>query len=188
MDLRSLVEKYESSGEKAKWLQLKDDGDSALVRFLHKDENDLDVFEVHSIEVDGFMQSVKCLGDDCELCKSGNRPQLRIWLQMIDLEDDEVKIWNRGVTDIKRILEEISENGNLNERDYKIKRIGKKGSTKTQYVFYAKDKKERELKERKKVEGYFVKVVTNEDMRDMLNGNFTFKKDVNTGDSNTEVF
>lgn len=178
MNLKDLISKYENNTEKTEWLSLKDDGDSAFVRFLHSNENDLDVFEVHNFEVDGFIQNIKCLGEECVFCKQGHRPQLRMWLQMLDLEDDnKVKIWSRGVSDIKKILEEIAENGNLNERDYKIKRSGRKGSTKTQYLFYAKDRKERELKERKPVEGYFVKVVTPLDMESILEGTFTFKKD-----------
>lgn len=192
MDLKALINKYENNGEKTEWLSLKDDGDSAMVRFLHSNESDLDVFEVHNFEVDGFNQSIKCLGEECVFCKEGHRPQLKMWLQMMDLEDDnKIKIWSRGVSDIKKILEEIAENGNLNERDYKIKRVGKKGSTKTQYLFYAKDKKEMELKERKKVEGYFVRVVTPEDMYSIINGTFTFKKDnvgTENNSSNESVF
>lgn len=177
LDLRALVSKYENQNGKTQWLQLKDDGDSVMVRFLHSNEHDLDVFEVHTVEVDGFNQSVECLGDECPLCKAGNKPSLRIWLQMVDLADNEIKVWSRGVSDIKKILEEIAENGNLNERDYKIKRSGKKGSTKTQYLFYAKDKCERELPERKNVKGFLVRTVTHEEAEQILTGTFTFKKD-----------
>ena len=178
MNLKDLISKYENNGEKTEWLSLKDDGDNVMVRFLHSNENDLDVFEVHNFEVDGFNQSIKCLGEGCTMCEKGHRPQLKIWLQVLDLEDEnKIKIWSRGVSDIKKIMEEIAENGNLNARDYKIKRVGKKNSTKTQYLFYAKDKSDMELPERKQVEGFYVKVVTPQDMVDILDGTFTFKKD-----------
>lgn len=191
MNLRDLVTKYESQSGKTQWLQLKDDGDSALVRFLHSDEEDLDVFEVHEFEVDGFNQSIKCNGEGCHMCANGNRPKLAMYLQMLDLEDKEVKVWRRGVSDIKKILDEIAENGDLNKRDYKIKRIGKKGSTNTTYQFYAKDKCEREMPERKDIQGFLVRVVSNEDMKSIMNGTFTFKKDAvdnSTKVSGTEEF
>lgn len=178
MSLKDLIKKYENTGGKTNWLSLKDDGDSVMVRFLHSDENDLDVYEVHEAEVDGFNQSIKCNGEDCYMCREGLKAKLAVYLQMMDLEEDnEIKVWRRGVTDLKRIIEEIEENGKLNERNYKIKRIGKKGDTKTTYQFYAKDKCEMELKEKVKLEGFIIKVISNEDMKKVVDGNYTFKKD-----------
>lgn len=62
--LGELINKYESQGfSKAGWFSLKDDGDSATVRMLHKGaigtepdgspKYDLDVYEVHKLDVDG---------------------------------------------------------------------------------------------------------------------------------------
>lgn len=61
--LGELLNKYENQGTKAGWFSLKDDGDSATVRMLHKGQigtepdgspkYDLDVLEVHKMDVDG---------------------------------------------------------------------------------------------------------------------------------------
>lgn len=178
MSIKDLIKKYENNGEKTKWLSLKDDGDSALVRILHSDVDDLDVYEVHEAEVDGFKQTIKCNGDGCKMCNEGIKAKLAVFLQMMDLEDENnIKIWRRGVNDLKMLLEEITENGPLNKRNYKIKRIGKKGSPTTKYQFFAKETSEIELKERVKLEGFFVKVVSNDEMSKIIEGNFTFKKD-----------
>ena len=96
--LGELINKYESQGfSKAGWFSLKDDGDSATVRMLHKGaigtepdgspKYDLDVFEVHKLDVDGSGRdrTVLCKGEGCELCKAGIKSQLRMFLQMLSL-------------------------------------------------------------------------------------------------------
>lgn len=185
--LKDLIKKYENTSGKTKWLSLQNDGDSATVRFLHKGAEDLDVYEVHEVEVDGYTQKIKCLGENCVFCEQGLRPKLTVILQMMDLEDgNEVKVWQRGVNDLKKILGEIEENGNLNERDYKIKRMGKKGSNTTTYSFYAKDKVERKLAEKINVEGFIIRVVTPADMVKILEGDFTFKREQGSTIGNTK--
>lgn len=192
-NLKDLIKKYEENstgGNFPKWLdKLKDDGDNVMVRFLHSDDEDLDVYEVHTVEVDGFNQKIECIGEGCPLCKAGNKKSLRMFLQMVDLDDKDmpIKIWERGIGDIKKILEEIEENGALNKRDYKIKRIGKKGSTQTMYMYYAKDKEEREIPQRAKVVPYYVKSCSADDMRAILSGNFTFKKEDKNTNTETSV-
>ncbi|MGL5460746.1 MAG: hypothetical protein ACRDBY_14110 [Cetobacterium sp.] len=180
-NLKDLIKKYEESnngGDFPKWLSsLKNDGDNVMVRFLHSNEDDLDVVEVHKVEVDGYEQKIECNGDNCLFCKRGLKKQLRMFVQMLDLSDNTVKIWERGITDIKTLLEEIDENGDLDRRDYKIKRSGAKGSKKTLYMYYAKAESIRELPARTPIHPWYVKQCTNTDMQLILDGNFTFKKD-----------
>lgn len=171
--LGDLVKKYESQGfSKAGWFSLKDDGDTATVRLLHHGEvgteedgspkYDLDVFEVHKMDVDGSGRdrTILCKGEDCELCKSGNKPQLRMFLQMLNLDerdkDKQLQLWERGITDIKQILGLCEEYGDLSARDIKIKRSGAKGSMKTTYQFFPKDKSERELPEKQDLVGSLI--------------------------------
>lgn len=179
MNLKDLLAKHENTGNKefpkVSWLSLKNDGDSAMVRILHKDADDFDVYEVHEVEIDGFKTKVKCLGEGCPLCNALGNPKLRMFLQMIDLSDNSHKIWERGVQDIKALLSEIEENGDLNRRQYKIKRNGVKGSTQTTYQYYAKDLLQGEAPARVKVLGYYVRELTAEQMVQALNGTFSFK-------------
>lgn len=182
--LKDLVSKYEEKGnggdfKKLGWFSLKDDGDTAMVRILHGDDEDLDVFEVHKIEIDGYEQKVQCLGDNCPLCANGNSKSLRTWVQLLNLDekdkDKQHQIWERGLNDIKALLGLIEENGNLNNRNYKIKRNGKKGSNKTTYQYFNKDKEDMVMPERMKVLGFYVKTLNAKEMEQALRGEFSFK-------------
>ena len=138
MGLQDLINKYDNGGfSKTGWFQLKDDGDTATVRLLHKGEvgvkdgetdYDFPIYEVHKLDVDGSGRDRTCLckGESCEFCKSGNKPQLRMFLQMINKDekdkDKQVQLWERGLTDIKNLIGLAGEYGDLTKRDIKIKR------------------------------------------------------------------
>lgn len=183
MNLKELIKKHENTGSKdfpkVSWLSLKNDGDAVMVRFLHKGADDLEAYEVHEVEIDGYKTKVKCLGEGCPMCAALGNPRLRLFAQMIDLADNSHKIWERGIVDIKALLSEIEENGDLDTRAYKIKRNGVKGSTKTTYQFYAKDKLEGEAPARVNVLGFYVKTLTAEQMIQAINGTLSLKKDAN---------
>lgn len=176
-NLQDLIKKYESNTAKSGWIKLQNDGDTVSVRPLDSDDKSLEVYEVHKIEIDGFQKPVRCLGEGCPACLSGNKPQLRIWLSFYNLETEQVELWERGINDIKLILGIIGENGNLNERDYRIRRNGKKGSTSTTYQWFHKDKETRDnLPDKPKINDWVIANLTVEDMTKALEGRFTFKK------------
>ena len=152
MGLQDLINKYDNGGfSKTGWFQLKDDGDTATVRLLHKGEvgvkdgetdYDFPIYEVHKLDVDGSGRDRTCLckGESCEFCKSGNKPQLRMFLQMINKDekdkDKQVQLWERGLTDIKNLIGLAGEYGDLTKRDIKIKRSGAKGILNTTYQYF----------------------------------------------------
>ena len=171
--LGDLVKKYENQGfSKAGWFTLADDGDTATVRLLHHGEvgteedgqpkYDLDVYEVHKMDVDGSGRdrTILCKGEECEICMSGNKPKLRMFLQMLNLDEKDkekqLQLWERGINDIKQIIGLCEEYGDLSQRDIKIKRSGAKGSMKTTYQFFPKDKTERELPEKQELIGSLI--------------------------------
>ena len=174
MGLQDLINKYDNGGfSKTGWFQLKDDGDTATVRLLHKGQvgveegtgepkYDFPIYEVHKLDVDGSGRdrTVLCKGEGCEICKSGNKPQLRMFLQMLNLDekdkDKQVQLWERGLTDIKQMLGLTGEYGDLTQRDIKIKRSGAKGSLKTTYQYFPKDKSEREIPEPQNLVGSLI--------------------------------
>ena len=204
MGLNDLLNKYGNQGNfsKAGWFSLKNDGDTATVRFLHKGQigtepdgqpkYDLDVFEVHKMDVDGSgkTRSILCKGEECELCKSGNRPQLRIFLQMLNLdekdEEKQLQLWERGITDIKTLLGIIEEYGDLNARDIKIKRSGKKGDMKTVYQFFPKDKSERELPEKQNLIGSLILNLNRDEQIRAIEGRLELKRNNNSGEADNQ--
>ncbi len=201
--LGDLVKKYESQGfSKAGWFSLKDDGDTATVRLLHHGEigvvedgapkYDLDVFEVHKMDVDGSDRdrTILCKGEECELCKSGDKPKLRMFLQMLNLDekdkDKQLQLWERGITDIKQILGLCEEYGDLSQRDIKIKRSGAKGSMKTTYQFFPRDKSERDLPEKQDLVGSLILDLNREDQIKAIEGRLQLAKNNNQSGEQTQ--
>lgn len=196
--LGDLVKKYENQGfSKAGWFTLKDDGDTATVRLLHHGEvgteedgspkYDLDVFEVHKMDVDGSGRdhTILCKGEECELCKSGDKPKLRMFLQLLNLDEKDkekqLQLWERGITDIKQILGLCEEYGDLSERDIKIKRSGAKGSMKTTYQFFPKDKSERALPDRQNLVGSLILDLSKDDQIKAIEGRLQLNRGNNNG-------
>lgn len=194
MGLQDLLNKYDNGGfSKTGWFQLKDDGDTATVRFLHRGEVgvedgtqeptfDFPIYEVHKLDVDGSGRdrTVLCKGESCELCKAGNKPQLRMFLQMVNLDekdkDKQVQLWERGLTDIKTMIGLAGEYGDLTQRDIKIKRSGAKGSLKTTYQYFPKDKSEREIPEPQNLVGSLILDLNREDQIKAIEGRLQLKK------------
>ena len=205
MGLQDLLNKYDGNFTKTGWFQLKDDGDTATVRLLHKGrvgteagtgepKYDFPIYEVHKLDVDGSGKdrTVLCKGEQCELCKAGNKPSLRMFLQMVNLDeqdkDKQVQLWERGLTDIKNMLGLTEEYGDLTKRDIKIKRSGAKGSMKTTYQFFPKDASDRDIPEPQNLVGSLILDLDGEEQVKAIEGRLQVKKsDGNEGNSNSGV-
>lgn len=175
--------KYTSNGG-SEYFVLKDDGDTARVRFLYDDPDgaDIDFFLVHQVEIDGKRRYVACNAvddegrmhkDDCPLCKANNRPQEKLFLQLYDEDEDKVKIWERGKNFIPKIVSFINRYGSLVKQAFDIERHGKKGDTGTTYELYALQADNKGLEdypEKQELEGTFIIKATPEEMYDMLDG------------------
>ena len=172
--------KYATGGG---FFKLEDDGDYAVIRFLHSDADDIDAhcLPAHVVEVDNKERKVACLQTaDCPLCLAGNKPALKLCLYVVRVDEknnsfgETPELWERGSTFIGKILGLIDEYGELINRNYKVVRNGKKGSTKTTYEFYAKDPDTDpeatydELPERPELVGGFILNWSAEDMNEYL--------------------
>lgn len=178
--------KYQSSGNGG-YFSLKDDGDSAVVRFLYNqpDGSDIDYFLVHEVEVEGKKRYVSCNSvdangeahaDDCPLCKHGNKPKEKLFLQLITSDrPEEVQIWERGASFVPKIITYLNEFGDLSAVKIKIIRRGKKGDQKTQYEFMPMGKdntKLEDLPKKQELEGSFIIKATLEEMQQIVNGTY----------------
>lgn len=178
--IKKAIKEYSGGG--LGFFQLKDDGDKATVRFLHEDDNDLDVYVVHTVEMDGRDTYVECHQDDkCPLCQAGNKPSLKVFFSLYDKEQDKVMVWDRGPSILDSIMGFIDKYGHLNNREYEIVRHGKKGDTKTSYQLFPEDKSDPPIDEktgkpmvRPELLGRFIKTMTDEEMTAVINeGNAT---------------
>ena len=178
--------KYSSNGA-SEYFMLKDDGDTARVRFLYDDPDgaDIDFFLVHTVEIQGKKRYVACNAvddegkmhkDDCPLCKSGNRPQEKLFLQLYDEDEEKLKIWERGKNFVPKIVSFINRYGALVAQAFDIERHGRKGDTNTTYELYAckqDDKVLEDFPEKQELEGTLIIKASIDDMYDMLDGVYT---------------
>ena len=149
MNLKDILKKYENSNKKTDdkqvpFFTLKKDGESATVRFLVKDVEDLGnyVFEAHKVKIGDYDNFVKCLGNDCVCCRE-TRTTLRMFVPVLNLKTNQVEIWGRGMSEIKAIMNLIDKYGkkfgNLHDCVFEIKRNGGKGDTNTSYSILFED-------------------------------------------------
>ena len=104
------------------FFNLKADGESAVVRLLHTTPDTIEHVMLHTITVEGKKRSIKCLGDNCPLCRTA--PSERIYIHLIDFTDGQEKVWGRTATIIKQLVELYQSWGNLSNLVLKITRVG----------------------------------------------------------------
>lgn len=145
--------------KKNRYFSLANDGDSAIVRFLHTDINDFEVLDVHEIQLGGFNRKVNCLKtpngskDECPICqvntfdedKNGFTHPLRrkMFIHMLKYDNPQTcveQVWERGKDYIKKLHQLVEDYGPLHTRLYKVVRHGAKNSTDTTYDILPLDK------------------------------------------------
>ena len=155
MKFSEAQERYKTST--GSYFNLQNDKDKAVIRFLYgfdpipADEVELetiDCYVVHEINVDNRTRPRLCTTkSDCPDCKSGNKPRLRMFIQLLDMRDNQVKIWERASSYAGKLLGFTQRYGPLCNRLYEIERHGAKGSTDTKYEIYPLDKDDKTLEE-----------------------------------------
>lgn len=150
-------EKFNSkSGEQSqrsliRFFALKDDGETAIVRFNIHTLADIAVSSVHTVEnmEDGKKRYriVSCIRssfndpvEKCPLCEAGNKMSFKIFVPLVAYNQDEngniiadAMIWQQG-TRIRQTLKSfIDDYGDLSDMLFKITRHGKKGDVNTTY-------------------------------------------------------
>ena len=140
------VDNYRSGGD-FNFLVLKDDGDIAKVRFYIENEEDLKFYVVHQVEINGKKRYVNCIRtydqpiDDCPFCAEALKNKdlktmIKMFLPVLDLSDNQVKLFERGKTFKDEIMGHIRRNAPLVNYPCEIERNGAKGDTDTTYKVY----------------------------------------------------
>lgn len=136
------IDKFQTGGQ-SEFFSLKNDKDVATVHFLAEDLDDLDIFVVHKVKDGERTRYVSCLRaagdpiDNCPLCASGVKPEVRIFAQMYDVKDEKIKIWDRGKTFLK-LLEPFARRVKpLWKKPFEIERNGAAGDIHTTYSIFA---------------------------------------------------
>lgn len=97
---------YDKHKSKVGYFSLKNDGDSAIVRFAYHSPKEFDIETVHTIEIDGKYRDVSCLignglssVDDCPLCKTGDKMKSKFYIKLLNYLEDS----NGGITPTAQI-------------------------------------------------------------------------------------
>lgn len=122
------------------YFSLKDDGDSAKVRFMYDKVSDIETYAVHEVPVNGFNRHVDCLKDSegngvCPFCEKGVKLTARTFFKLYNIDTGKVEIWDCGIKrapSIENILKMASSKSLVNHV-FEIIRHGKAKSTDTQY-------------------------------------------------------
>lgn len=137
------------SGNNVGFFTLKNDGDSAVVRFMYDDIASLEAssVSVHDITVNQKRRKISCLREPeeafekCPLCASGNPVKQKFFIRLVQYVlnpttgqiEAQPKIWERHVSYAFKLRDYLNEYGPLSQVLFKITRKGAAGSTDTDY-------------------------------------------------------
>lgn len=124
------------------FFSLKDDKDTAQVRFLYDKIEDVEGFAVHEVELDGKKRAVNCLReygapiDDCPFCKKGYPIRVKYYVPLLQIADNKVVTWERGKKFGAKLSSMCSRYPHLVSHTFEIERNGKAGDQQTTYEIY----------------------------------------------------
>ena len=130
------------SGSKSNFFNLKDDGDTARIRILINDINDLYGVSCHQVAVGNKQFDVECLREynepveKCPLCAAKYKINAKIFIPVYDETDNTSKIWARGTKFFSKLSGLCERYSPLVSSVFEVERQGKKGDPHTEYQFY----------------------------------------------------
>jgi len=141
----SNAENYGTNG-RSSFFQLKNDKDTARVRFMYNDMQDVFGYAVHEVEVDGKRRYVNCIREYtdpknvCPLCAANKTQIAKVFVPLYDVDEKEVKIWERGKKYLGTLSSICSRYSSadtpLCSHVFEIERNGKPRDTTTTYKEY----------------------------------------------------
>lgn len=144
----SNADNYGSEGGRGSFFTLKDDKDTAKVRFLYRTIDDVEGYAVHKVAVGDKERYVNCLRDynepldKCPFCAAQLKVVPRLFIKLYNEDAGECQIWERSKSYFQRIASLSSRYNPLCNEVVEIERSGKKGDMQTTYEFYPIDNSE----------------------------------------------
>lgn len=138
----SFEESDNYGGGKNSFFSLKDDKDTAVIRFLYNDMNDIQGVSCHSVKDGDKTIDVECLRaynepvSKCPFCEAGYSYSGKLFIPVYDETAKESKIWTRGKTFFSKLSSLCARYNPLVSTPFEIERNGKKGDTNTTYETY----------------------------------------------------
>ena len=133
--------KYGSSGS-SDFFTLKDDKETARVRIMYNNIDDVEGLSVHQVQIGDKKRYVNCLReysdpiDMCPLCKDNYQIIAKVFVPLYMEETGEVKVWERGKKFFQKLTSLCGRYPNLVSHVIEIERNGKPKDTNTTYELY----------------------------------------------------
>jgi len=146
------IEQFEQSSgsntaRKTGYFSLKKDKETARVRFLYEDIDDIvkSCFTVHKVKVGDRERYVNCLRetddpiDACPFCQAGLDKMNKMFVPLYNEDTQQIQTWERGKKFYGRITGLCARYPNIVSRTFDIERNGAPGSTDTTYEIFPVD-------------------------------------------------
>lgn len=184
IDRNTAVEKEKKGGT---FVSLKNDKDHMLVRILYAEPDDIRPLRVHKVPVNGKDRYVNCLrgqddpSDVCPLCEAGFSTVLKLWIPCLDIENNVVKFFERGIGWVKELETYMDRYSPFHDFVFDLVRNGKPKDKDTRYVLFPMPSTEefslKDVPEYQDPLGGFVIDKPAEELREYLStGKFNFTK------------
>ena len=127
---------------KSNYFSLKDDGDTAKIRFLLNNLNDLKGVSTHEVRIGDRTIDVECLRaynepvEKCPLCAAEYKVNAKLYIPVYDIGSKESKIWTRGKSFFNKMSSLCARYNPLVGTPIEIERVGKAGDKNTTYETY----------------------------------------------------
>lgn len=137
----SEADRYGGTGG-AGYFSLKNDKDTARVRFMYNGIEDVEGFAVHEVMVGDKKRYVNCLReygqplDTCPFCAEQQFQKAKFFIPIYNVDEDKVQIWDRGKQFVSKISSICARYPDLVSHIFEVERNGKPGSTSTTYEIY----------------------------------------------------
>lgn len=124
------------------YFSLKNDKDTARVRFLYTSADDITGYSVHEVKHNGKKRYVNCLRkygdplDMCPMCASGSPVRAKYFVPLYNTETEQTVVWERGKEFGKKLASLCARYPNLVSHEFEIERNGQAGSKDTRYEVY----------------------------------------------------
>ena len=128
------------------YFSLKNDKDTARVRFLYDGIDDVEGYAVHEITYKDKKRAVNCLRDYgqpmdvCPMCAAKMPVRVKYYIPLFDIASDKVVIWERGKQFGNKLSSMCSRYPHLASHIFEIERNGKTGDQQTTYEIYEIEK------------------------------------------------
>ena len=131
-----------SGSSKGSYFSLKDDKDTARVRFLYNGAEDIEGFTVHRVKVGDRERYVNCLVEDkgsiadCPFCQAKYPKFAKMFIPLYNEDTDQIQTWERGQKFYGTISGLCARYPKIVSRTFDIERNGKAGEQTTTYSVY----------------------------------------------------